>query len=677
MAIMNLSTKNLLRYDREQTRSSKIMSFDSPSVQEWFDAINQEQNAKLKQSWQEAVPVTLTSLKKRDEDYLLFVRLRNNLPSWVKEGKIVSIGRKQQDTKLTDGRILVIGEKEGDSNTRLCMLRTTHREIEKTMNQGPKQWLLPFSSVPYNYMRDNVMKILVKNNTPMAKALLTGENITSNTLDVIQGPPGTGKTTTIGEVCLELYNRYGQTHKQDNTPHSRMSDPPKVLLTAFTHKACVNLAEKLDELKVPFISMNVRGLPDYLREKYDLNHVTERALLNIRKVKTRNLVVNWKRHKQVIKRQILDQIMFIICTSMTAPKRFGMKNTAPFQLTIVDEGSQMPLPILAGVISLAEGAVVVGDPIQLPPVVTAPYLGEEEKTKVNPLMYTVYDKIQRQKIEFLDKQYRGHPEIFMLVSGLFYDGQIRTGQYIPRLLDYPVIEFIDTSSYEPQEYNRVNYLEAEVCQNLIDQLVAKESSQPLKVGVITPFHTQAAYLRRVLHSLPSSVQLDIGTVHVAQGRTYDCVILSLSATTPSPFLNPPKKWLLRLKKYLELIHHRLKREAISIEELKYSNYLTQLQQVYNRWVEYLEPFNGENDKNSSSPLRLRLFKDVETDFVFDLETNEELPENDFAPNIFNVALSRARHRLVVIGHFDTLHQNPLVNLIHSWADIFGQVRLLE
>ncbi|MFX0207540.1 MAG: AAA domain-containing protein [Candidatus Hodarchaeota archaeon] len=672
---MKLNRRELAQNNRGQGRLSEIKTFDDPSAEEWFEAINQEQMVNQKQSWNEAVPVTLTSVKRRDDDCLLFMKLENKMPSWVKEGKIVSIGQKQQKTKLTEGKILVIGEREENSKTRLCMLKVKQREIEKIIVQERKQWLLPFSCVPYNLMRESVMKILLKNDASIAKELLIGENITSNSLDVIQGPPGTGKTTTIGELCLELYDQYGR-KKQGINQDSKMKNLPKVLLTAFTHKACVNLAEKLDELKIPFITINIRGMSNHLQEKYDLDHVTNRALHNLKKIRSRNNILNWKRHKKAIQRQIVDQIMFIICTSLSAPKRFNGKKQSPFQLTIVDEGSQMPLPILAGVVSLSEDTIVFGDPIQLPPVVIAPLLGNEERSKINPLTHTVYDKIQREQVKLLDKQFRGRPEIFMLVSGLFYDGQIHMGQYIPRLFDYPAIEFIDTSSYDPQEYNRVNYLEAKICQDLLDELAAK-SSHPMKVGVITPFYAQAAYLRRMLHTPPPSLQLDIGTVHVAQGRSYDCVILSLGATTPSPFLNPPKKWIFHLKQHLELICHRLKREALSIKELQYPNYKTQLQHVYDCWSEQLEPFNEENGNRTKDSLRLRLFQDAEMDFIFDLDVNENLPENDFAPNIFNVALSRARNRLVVLGHYNVLHQNPIVNLIYSWAEIFGQVTLLE
>ncbi|MHA2369246.1 MAG: AAA domain-containing protein [Candidatus Hodarchaeales archaeon] len=625
----------------------------------WHQAINHEQLANLKQSWHQAVPVTLNSLKREKQGYRVMVQTFN-MPTWLKKGEWVSLGNHPQDQKLIEAKIL-----EKNSETHLCILHVNQREIEKAISHDRDQWLLPFSAIPYNLMHERIEEIQTFF-VPLAHSLLTKKTVTAPALNVVQGPPGTGKTTTIGETCLEIYQHAKATRTKDHAP-------PKVLLTALTHKACVNMAEKLDALKVPFITMKLRGLPSPLQAKYDLDHITERVL---QEVGGQRLASNNDRQKRAIQRQALDQIQFVISTTMTAPKRFPVVYNPPFQLAIVDEGSQIPLPLLAGITSLTEKIVVFGDPVQLPPVVIAPFLGENENFQVNPLTYTIYNKVPRKKIELLDRQYRGRPEIFLLVSALFYNGLIRTGRYLPPLLDYPTVEFIDSSTNECQEANRINYHEANICQSLIDELAANISSRspPIRVGVVSPFRSQASYLRHELQSPSPSILLDSGTVHVAQGRTYDYLILSLAATTLSPFLNPPEKWLRHLQHSLPTIFHRLQREAASVVRLNYPDYRPHLDLVYHRWRDYLEPFLEDNEEGVENPsLRLRLFEDAEMDLVFDLEALPRLPENDFASNILNVALSRARHRLVIVGHYEILHQNPLVNLIHSWAEVFGQV----
>ncbi|MFW9917909.1 MAG: DEAD/DEAH box helicase [Candidatus Thorarchaeota archaeon] len=636
-----------------------MVSSKRDTLKYWHQAINHEELANLKQSWHQAVPVTLNSLKRGKKGYRVMIQAFN-MPGWFKKGEWVSFGSHPQDLKLIEAKIL-----EKNSETHLCILHVNQREIEQAMSHDRDQWLLPFSTIPYNLMHERIEEIQTFS-VPLAHSLLTKETVSAPALNVIQGPPGTGKTTTIAENCLEIYQNAKVTRTKDHAP-------PKILLTALTHKACVNMAEKLDTLKIPFITMKLRGLPSPLQAKYDLDHLTERVL---QEIGGHHLGSNNGRQKRAIQRQILNQIQFVISTAMTAPKRFPVAYHPPFQLVIVDEGSQIPLPLLAGVVSLAEKTIVFGDPIQLPPVVIAPFLGEKEKFQVNPLTYTIYNKVSRQKVELLDKQYRGRPEIFLLVSALFYNGLIRTGRYLPPLLDYAAVEFIDSSTGECQEVNRINYEEANICQGLIDELATSISphSPPIRVGIVSPFRSQASYLRHELQSPSPSILLDSGTVHVTQGRTYDYLILSLAATTLSPFLNPPERWLRQLHHSLPTIFHRLQREAASAIRLNYPDYRPHLDLVYHQWCDYLEPFLEDNEKGAEHPSqRLRLFEDAEMDLVFDLEALPRLPENDFAANILNVALSRARHRLVIVGHYDVLHQNPLVNLIHSWVDIFGQV----
>lgn len=263
------------------------------------------------------------------------------------------------------------------------------------------------------------------------------------------------------------------------------------------------------------------------------------------------------------------------------------------------------------------------------------------------------------------------------MSALFYNGHVRTGRHLPSLLDYPVVEFIDSSVSEPQESNRVNFHEVNICQALIDQLVANHPSRApsITVGVLSPFRAQAAYLRQILCPNSSSVALDSDTVHVAQGRTYDVVIMSLAATTLSPFLNPLDKWCQYLHHSLPKLFPRLKREAAALHQLDYPDFTPCLDLIHHHWAEQLASFSAEGSRSDQSSLRLRLFEDVDLDLVFDLDVLPRLPENDFAPNILNVALSLARHRLVILGHYDVLHQNPLVNLPYSWAKVFDRINV--
>ncbi|MFW9996152.1 MAG: DEAD/DEAH box helicase [Candidatus Odinarchaeota archaeon] len=640
--------------------------------QKWNEAISYEELTGLKQSWEKAQPVTVLSVERMKNGFLVTGELEEKafIPDWLRKEGQVTLGIHVEDPFLLEGNVLKV-------TGRTFFLQVIEKEAEEVSTPA-KMWIFPFSRKPYTRMKECVLEVMMKVKNPLAMSFLSDDKVKSDRIEVIQGPPGTGKTTEIGERCKKEYDktRLGKSKKK------------KIMLTAFTHKACVNIAEKLVELEMPFLAINIRGLPDELK-KHDLERKVEEIASSIL---GKAMKINKETVKSEIRRQLKDKVMFFIVTAMSATKQFPVIKKPPFDTVIVDEGSQIPLPIIASVATLAEKMVVFGDPVQLPPVVLAQMMEEKEKREENPLVLTVYDLIPRNAVKLLEKQYRGRPEIFLLVSALFYGGKIRTGRFIKADRNtFPVVDFINTSeSVRAKDVNRINYYEASLCQEIIDELATKDSSRTIKVGAISPFRAQAEHLRRTLRSPSDRVKIDCGTVHVVQGRTYDVVILSLAAAALSPFLNPSEEWLKELQGSLPLIFSRLKRESKQSKGLGYPDHVEQLERVLISWKERLKPYDDglasdkgdkeqevENERvpneerGSSSVLSLRQYEceDLNIEIELDLE-RLQLPENQYATNIFNVALSRARTRLVVLGYFDVLHENPLVDLIHSWIETF-------
>jgi len=640
-----------------------------PYLRNWIQAIDVEQRANLKQAWMEAIPIDIGNFTfdLRNQNYLLRIKFKcNKIPNWIKKDKLVSIGKENNKNKVIEGQVFKINFSQKTS-----ILIVKEQIEEFIQNKYNSFWLLPYSKIPYKLMQEGLEKVALNSNSILAKNMLKNNNIIDSNLKVTQGPPGTGKTTTIGRFCKEFYQKnedeYIQKLKKKQTDFI-----PKILLTAYTHKACANIAEKLDEESVPFIAIDINGMSAHLREKYDLKCLADRA---IELSKSNRYQIDLSKYRKNIQKQLVEQSMFIISTAMSVPKRFGVNYRPYFKYAIADEGSQMPLPILAGIASLAEQTYVYGDPIQLPPVILAPLLETQEKE--NPLGKTIFDNTPKMKISLLDKQYRGRPEIFMLVSGLFYEGKIKTGRYIPLLDRRPAIEFIDTSKINPQEHNRVNYTEAQICKEIVANLAKERGLKQTKIGIISPFRAQASYLQHVIKAPSTNVKLDIGTVHTVQGRTYDCVILSLSANTLSPFLNPTESWLEKIKRDLFSIFIRLEEEAINIRNLNYPSYNEKIAKVFKLWKEELSNYEKtfEMEKNSNT-VQVRLFKDLELDFTFNLKDMEKMPQNEFAANIFNVALSRAKSQLTIIGNYNVLQRNPIVNLIYRWISQFGNIETL-
>ncbi|MDD5529325.1 MAG: AAA domain-containing protein, partial [bacterium] len=129
----------------------------------------------------------------------------------------------------------------------------------------------------------------------------------------------------------------------------------------------------------------------------------------------------------------------IIATTLTRAYLRDSIQARRFDTVILDEASMAPIPALWAVAGLADlNAVVVGDPEQLPPIVISPHPLAKEWLGLdifNKAKIEKYDK--RPYVVALKKQYRMHPDISKISNELIYktldDGEIKLddGNYYP------------------------------------------------------------------------------------------------------------------------------------------------------------------------------------------------------------------------------------------------------
>ena len=100
-----------------------------------------------------------------------------------------------------------------------------------------------------------------------------------------------------------------------------------------------------------------------------------------------------------------------------------------FDYCIVDEASQITLPLCIGPILRARYFVLVGDQFQLPPIVLNPQL--KQAYPVVSLFEFLSDEYPHRVLK-LKTQYRMNEEIMYLSSNLFYDGVLQCGNEIIR-----------------------------------------------------------------------------------------------------------------------------------------------------------------------------------------------------------------------------------------------------
>ncbi len=231
-------------------------------------------------------------------------------------------------------------------------------------------------------------------------------------------------------------------------------------------------------------------------------------------------------------------------------KALKEKETSYFDSVIVDEAAKAnPLELLMVMALAKERIILVGDDRQLPH-----YLDDEIEKKLEDESQDVKDEIEKalkdsmfkklkeraQKLKELDgkerfitlnKQYRMHPLLGRLVSGVFYEphnegfeSPLKEEHFKHNLLGNKPLAWIDVKN--PKEERNADgsyYRESEIAaiKKCLDDFMEDEPN--FTFGVITFFSEQK---RRLEQALKGYANLEIGTVDSFQGKEFDVVFLS-------------------------------------------------------------------------------------------------------------------------------------------------------
>ncbi|GAA7443244.1 hypothetical protein MM0357_03900 [Helicobacter pylori] len=235
-----------------------------------------------------------------------------------------------------------------------------------------------------------------------------------------------------------------------------------------------------------------------------------------------------------------------------ALETLGRKNLRYFDSVIVDEAAKAnPLELLMVMALAKERIILVGDDRQLPH-----YLDDEIEKKLESESQDVKDEIEKalkesmfkklkeraQKLKELDgkerfitlnKQYRMHPLLGELVSGVFYKPHNESFEsplkeehfkHNLRVLDNKPCAWIDVK--DPKEKRNADgsyYRESEIeaIKKYLDLFMKNEPNSTF--GVITFYSEQKRLLEQALKGYAN---LEIGTVDSFQGKEFDVVFLS-------------------------------------------------------------------------------------------------------------------------------------------------------
>ncbi len=355
---------------------------------------------------------------------------------------------------------------------------------------------------------------------------------------LVLGMPGTGKTTTIAHIIRAL-----------------VSQGKSVLLTSYTHTAVDNILLKIKDDGIPILRLGAVGkVHPEVQSFADLGGIPKKTIAELE-----NSYVNSK-------------VVATTCLGINQP----IFNARIFDYCIVDEASQITLPVCLGPIRMARTFILVGDHYQLPPLV------QNEEAREGGLdisLFKLLSDAQPDSVVNLEHQYRMADDIMALSNELIYSGRLKCGTpaVADRLVQIPNLEagliahhhnsrslanatsptsictsrmtcwlrralapqarclFLNTDTLVGRALDTVsggsritNPAEAVLTTQLVTTLIQSGMS-PRSIGVITFYRSQLALLRQELKAVAGSVagtEVEMHTADKFQGRDKEVVVLS-------------------------------------------------------------------------------------------------------------------------------------------------------
>ncbi len=229
---------------------------------------------------------------------------------------------------------------------------------------------------------------------------------------------------------------------------------------------------------------------------------------------------------------LTEQYPVVLSTTFSA--RSCLFSGKPYDYIIMDEASQVSVETGALALTCAYNAVIVGDTLQLPNVVTDDdrqkfdvimrqyKIAEGYDCAKNSFLQSVLDVVKNVPETLLREHYRCHPRIINFCNQKFYGGNLLIMTEDNGEED---VLYAETTSMGNHSVNHFNQREIDVVkQSIMPKLQGYES-----VGIITPYNNQVEAFHR---ELP---EIEIATIHKYQGREKDAIVMSVVDNQISDF----------------------------------------------------------------------------------------------------------------------------------------------
>lgn len=377
-------------------------------------------------------------------------------------------------------------------------------------------------------------------NASQKDAVASAVNSEQN-LILIQGPPGTGKTQVIAEICLQVFRENpnikilvcSETHVAVNNVISRIAKANKDI-------RCLRIQDKEQDAELDMFSPMtiVESYKEWVGNVCDDQDVIDIITETLPKQSTNGL------EKALA---LSANVIGMTCNRVGAYKSW--KPNEMFDYVIIDEVCKATLPEILMPLALANKAILVGDPKQLPPVFCSEdieVINSIENCDLQKYMYIDDLFLKSKGVKSLDTQYRMENSIGSLISTTFYNGTLKNGRGVmidDSLIWLDYIPTRDWSSAEEMRGEKPSIRNIDECKIICDvvERIAARITKKTDIAIIVPYRKQVYELRRAVQNY-DLIKIDIDTVDGFQGKEADIVIFGVTRTSGTfRFLADPRR----------------------------------------------------------------------------------------------------------------------------------------
>lgn len=347
-----------------------------------------------------------------------------------------------------------------------------------------------------------------------------------------------------------------------------------------------------------------------------------------------------------------------VTLSTTFSSKNNISNETLYDYVIMDEASQVDIATGALALSSAKNAVIVGDSMQLPNVVTG-----DDKKKLQRI-FDIHDKkigtaYNSAENSFLDsiikvlpdvpqtllrEHYRCHPKIIEFCNQKFYKGQL-----IAMTKDNGEDNVLNVVKTVKGNHCREDHINLRQIDCLSKEVLPELKDKINEVGIICPYKNQVYEVRKKISELADST----ATVHKFQGREKDIMVFMTTddeVTSFSDDSNLLNVAISRAKNQLFLITSENEQpEGSNIKNL----------------IAYIEYKNGKVSTSSVRSVFDYLYKQYRTSRLEYLKNKKKVSEYDSENLMYSVIDEVLNYDN--FKEYEVLCHHPLNQLITDYS----------